>query len=214
MKMHIARDLFKSKTRRLTRRHLLAAPAAFVALIALFAVATMHWHFIAIPFDPARMWVEARYAATRRHYDEAGNHTGSSWREMEPTGWMQANEVRINELVLRTNGFTARNLSIYGRDIYRNGIPVRLVFYNYTEAPAAWLARNALRWNNRADGRSWSQFLSPQNGETFYAEVYYLPNLHRLMSRRHHTIPALSDQEMDALRENASPVWQGTVEQP
>ncbi|MCL2189391.1 MAG: hypothetical protein FWC16_13630 [Defluviitaleaceae bacterium] len=213
MKAYIAKDLIKVKTRRITKRRVLAWVSGFIALVCLFALVTHNWHILAIPFDPGRMWVETGFTATLRTYDDEGNPTGTSWRAIDTHNWAQEGEVRHTELFLRTQGFSG-NLHMYGRTIYRNGEAVRLVFYNYTESLLGWFLRIAFNRDNRATGTSGGLALSAQQeGADFYAEVYYLPNLHRLLPNRHGNL-AMLDNELDALRKNAAPVWRGVVEQP
>jgi hypothetical protein len=138
-------------------------------------------------------------------WDEHGWLVTHGSRNLRYDAELREGEIAVDELALVHEGFAFRGFNIIGRNIYRNGERIRVVYFNYTQTPVVRFLQNHTNMNSRTTG---SIFNSQLQGFYFgpqTIEVYYLPDLHNII----HTITEFC--YFDGFRENGVPVWRGVV---
>ena len=113
------------------------------------------------------------------------------------------------ELWVTIDAFYIQRGYAVGRTLHRNGEDIRVVYMLRTETRLSLIRRRLVtRFTQARYSRTDALRDIGYGNQTI--EVYYLQSL------RHHleTIEELSDEEFDALREEASFVWRGTFDIP
>lgn len=113
----------------------------------------------------------------------------------------------INLIRLVREASADESIDSYGRTIDRNGQKVRVIYYCYTTTLwNQWFPRRNEELSTQVStGDLYGDCLYHENYEPQMREIYYLPMKH--MGR----LEKCSDDELDAQREKAVLVWNGTI---
>lgn len=205
-------DFLKDLRTRLRRRYTLFALGGCICLVGLLAglVCFARHHRIPIPYEPACMTTEIYRAAPI--VNEYGN---AQWLDLDALDFEDSKAViegekeTIDLVRLRlSESVGSDDMVSRGRTIWRDGEPVRVIYYCYTRTLwNEWFPRDGV-FMDRACGTGEiyeGMELYRAGYEAQKREIYYLPmgDLERL--------DQLSDEAFDARREDAVLVWKGVI---
>ncbi|MCL2275958.1 MAG: hypothetical protein FWC16_13625, partial [Defluviitaleaceae bacterium] len=189
---------------RIFRRNVTAAVLSLVVALVAVLIFAHQWR-VPITFDANRMFVEIRDEVVVQSPTGEISWAGTAW--LFPPEYTVLHTRETAYFAWQNFGNTGTNAR--GRDLYRDGERVRVVFIHKTETlwDSLFFNIEAVNWSNGGSFTGTSIY-----GDDFQTahptpkriEIYYLPvrNIVRLGN--------LSDESFDAQRANATRIWAGT----
>lgn len=196
-------DFLKIMRAKIIRKQTLVVFLTFCILAGLTYYA-FHY-YIPVPYNSEYMSVELYQAALIKNEGAAPDWTNENSLDYEESNAVLDGKIPTKEMAaLLLNGpVPFDEIDAYSRDINRNGENVKITYYCYTES----LWRKLFYHNTNTEFHIWSSGdmydfcqaeYMPQKREIYYLAVGNLSGLEHI-----------SDEEFDALKENAILVWSG-----
>lgn len=202
---------FLKKIRRSGRRKNLLIILSVCMVLAVLGIFAKNYH-VALPFAPENMQVEIHQAVALTY--ESGY---TQWTDLDYLGFEQTRDIIENpddyEIIdvaeVVCENMPRGSLNFVSRSIQRNDKNVNVIYFCYTETLWDYLFFDMERKGASSEIRP---FVSLEHGSMYekdykpcLKEIYYLP-IRDLDHARN-----LSNEEFDALRENATLVWSGMI---
>lgn len=203
-------DFLKKLRAKILRKNVIIAFVTFLLIAVGMCVLYKYAFYYEIPvqFDEKRMSVEILKTAVIKAENDIGYR---SWRvlgDSEP----KENEVVGEELTLVSNTHIKYETFVFGRDINRNGESIKVMYYCYRQKPITSFLNNYVNFGNSSKYNFYS--LGWQVGDVYKEgsnpkkiEIYYLQDFYKNFGDHE----GLRDEDIDALREKAILVWEGTI---
>ena len=204
-----ALELLKKLQARIRRNRIIAAFSVSALLIGLIVFASTYE--FPLPFDANRMVVESFQGVYVAVSDPFGSSEGTSLYELDGLDLETTREVLngeheiVESILTATRGINHATESSRSRIIERDGQEIKVLYYCYSKTLWDGIFHGDFApYSESLTAIGIAQTSEEKLRKPRMTEVYYLPirNLPKKLDR-------LSDEEFDAMREQAALIWSG-----